>query len=224
MDHAQGERGLTGKRVDIFSVKDLCERRQLLWREVEGVGAETTARQLEELFTREGMPLVIKADQGSAFNSHELNEFLGKRGIFLLLSPAYWPKYNGAIESSIRWLKCRTRHQSERRGAGGKDWSAAAIEEAKDLTNELYSEKPAAGAVPPEVSDELRNAFQRRVLETMEEARRGACYYDPETWSKVERKIKRYAIKRALVAHGILMVRRTVIPLPKKFIFAAKIS
>ena len=33
--------------------------------------------------------------------------------------------------------------------------------------------------------------------------------------------LRRLAIERALVAHGILQVRRRMIPLPKRFLFAA---
>jgi hypothetical protein len=41
---------------------------------------------------------------------------------------------------------------------------------------------------------------------------------------RVEAEIKRTEIRRALVAHGILKIRRRWIPLPKKLLKRAKIS
>ena len=106
---------------------------------------------------------------------------------------------------------------------GRGSWSPHALQKAVDLTNELYSQKHQATGNASGVSDGLRAAFKHTVCETIETARTEACY-SPADWPRIERKIERYAIERALVAHDILQVRRTEIPLPIKSIFAARVS
>jgi hypothetical protein len=71
------------------------------------------------------------------------------------------------------------------------------------------------------VAMDLRAAVQRSI----EEAEAG----EREGWvlslsTEMEVQIKRTAIRRALVAYGLLKVRRRWIPLPKKLLGRAKIS
>ena len=72
----------------------------------------------------------------------------------------------------------------------------------------------------PHRSAELRLAFQetvgREFLLSESEA-----HYGGEMPPRVRATLRRLAIERALVAHGILEVRRRLIPLPKRFLFTA---
>jgi len=52
------------------------------------------------LFLRFGPPLVLKADNGSAFDNDQVRGLLAAWGVTLLLSPVRRPQYNGSIEAA----------------------------------------------------------------------------------------------------------------------------
>jgi transposase InsO family protein len=60
---------------------------------------------LGRLFQKHRAPLLLKRDNGSVFNTPEVNALLGTRGVIPLNSPARYPRYNGAIEHGIGELK-----------------------------------------------------------------------------------------------------------------------
>ena len=66
----------------------------------------------------------------------------------------------------------------------------------------------------------FRALFRETLAAELAVSEREALYGDavPEA---VRLTLRRLAIERALVAHGILQVRRRMIPLPKRFLFAA---
>jgi hypothetical protein len=59
------------------------------------------AGHLHQLFHRHGAPLFLKRDNGSNLNCSEVNDVLVAHGVIPLNSPAYYPRYNGAMENSI---------------------------------------------------------------------------------------------------------------------------
>jgi hypothetical protein len=63
------------------------------------------AGHLHQLFHRHGAPLFLKRDNGSNLNCSEVNDVLAAHGVIPLNSPAYYPRYNGAIENSIGQFK-----------------------------------------------------------------------------------------------------------------------
>lgn len=63
------------------------------------------AAHLDLLFHRHGAPLFLKRDNGSNLNSVEVNEVLARHGVIPLNSPAYCPRYNGAMENGIGQFK-----------------------------------------------------------------------------------------------------------------------
>jgi transposase InsO family protein len=63
------------------------------------------AANLERLFNAHGAPLFLKRDNGSNLCCREVDEVLAKYGVLPLTSPAYCPRYNGAIEWSQGQLK-----------------------------------------------------------------------------------------------------------------------
>jgi len=63
------------------------------------------AEHLEKLFRRHGPPLFLKRDNGSPLNAAEVDAVLADYGVIPLNSPAYYPRYNGAMEKSIRDFK-----------------------------------------------------------------------------------------------------------------------
>jgi len=65
----------------------------------------TVAANLEKLFKAHGAPLILKRDGGSNLCSQYVDEVLAKYGVLPLTSPAYYPRYNGAVEWSQGQLK-----------------------------------------------------------------------------------------------------------------------
>lgn len=63
------------------------------------------AGHLDQLFHRHGAPLFLKRDNGSNLNCAAVNDVLAAHGVIPLNSPAYYPRYNGAMENSIGQFK-----------------------------------------------------------------------------------------------------------------------
>lgn len=90
----------------ILNVRDLSTGKVLASRSLKinapaktGQTAENVLDILEELFYLFGPPLVIKSDNGHEFIAEIITMLLEKYGVTHLLSPAYFPQYNGACEA-----------------------------------------------------------------------------------------------------------------------------
>ena len=68
---------------------------------------EQIAEFLDVTFTQHGAPLFLKRDNGSPFNCHEVDAVLAEHKVLPLNNPPRYPRYNGAMEKSIRDLKGR---------------------------------------------------------------------------------------------------------------------
>ena len=212
LDFARPPRPVDGIHRAILAVRDLACGEELLWR---GVSGECTAEVLplmERLFQERGRPLVLKSDNGSAFRSLAMEEFLKRRGVHQLLSPPRTPAYNGSREAGIGWMKSRTEAQAVLRGGDPQCWTGDDLLRAEEIAGAVYSR----ALESPPITENLRAGFAATVK--ADEARlaleRGSL--DATT--------RRKAISRALVAHGILEVRRRPIPLPIRLFQRAKIS
>jgi transposase InsO family protein len=212
MDHTEAP-----DRSPIIAVRDLASGQVLEWLESRPT-SEGVLEVLHPLIEEAGAPLVFKSDRGSAFTAHATEEFLNSRGIIHLLSPPRYPSYNGAIESTIRWMKLRTRHQAWLLGSA-ESWSAEVLERAKEIANAHVSspgrEAPdAIWKARPVIPDAFRKAFTESV-EACEAALLAEAWLDPSGVEEPEdrAKARRMAIERALVAHGILHITRRAIPL-----------
>ncbi len=69
-------------------MKDLASRYQLEPLTALASSGIEVARHLESLFRRDGAPLLLKRDNGSAFNHQAVNEVLARWGVIPLNSPA----------------------------------------------------------------------------------------------------------------------------------------
>ena len=197
---------------EVLAVRELVQGRKVLWQEVENLGVDELVRALEPVFARE-RPLVVKVDRGAAFRAALFEDFLRAHGVTILFSPPRRPEYNGAIESEIRWLKPLARDVGERLGGDfGESLRCAQV-----LANELRVRAEGTAVAP---SEAMRAAFQETVAREIGFGEEEA-HYGGEVPARVRGTLRRLAIERALVAHGILEVRRRVIPLPKRFLFAA---
>jgi len=101
------ERGLDehGQRLFVHAAQDLCTRYRFAPLVAVESKGEAVARHLEKLFQKHGAPLFLKRDNGSPLNHAAVDQVLARNGVIPLNSPAYYPKYNGAVEKGIREMK-----------------------------------------------------------------------------------------------------------------------
>jgi transposase InsO family protein len=102
IDATERGRDRQGRKLYVHAVQDLCSRYRFApLVALESRGA-AVAEHLGRLFRRHGAPLFLKRDNGSALNAREVDAVLAAFGVIPLNSPAYYPRYNGAIERGIR--------------------------------------------------------------------------------------------------------------------------
>ena len=100
-------------------VVELHSRKTLCVESVPGERAGAVIACLRRLIEKHGAPLVLKADNGSAFIAKCLARFCGSHGITLMHSPVRRPRWNGTCEVSGRWAKRRAVAAAALRGASG---------------------------------------------------------------------------------------------------------
>ncbi|XP_043219275.1 uncharacterized protein K02A2.6-like [Amphibalanus amphitrite] len=96
-------RGPSSERYGIVLV-DMYSR----WPEValcQDATADSICQFLETVFAREGVPLELLSDNGPAFRSGRLAEFLGRMGVKQTFSSPYSPQTNGMVERLNRTVK-----------------------------------------------------------------------------------------------------------------------
>jgi transposase InsO family protein len=221
MDFAEPPNPIDGRFPYLLAVRDLASGRNLLWRPVEADNAEVVIRELKPLFMSHGAPWVMKTDNGPAFIADPLARFLGRWQCLSLFSPPYTPSYNGSIEASIRSLKTRSERRAAELGHPGQ-WTSAVVEAARQEANATARPRRLHGATPDDVwfvrrpmtavdRDQFRATVDRMRQEVHIEKRLPAV----EELSRNEQAgVDRIAIRRALVAHDLLLFRRKSIPAP----------
>jgi transposase InsO family protein len=210
-----------GRYPYLLAVRDLASGYQLLWRPVGAATAEVARDALAALFAEHGPPLVVKCDNGPPFTAVAVEELLARSGVVALVSPPYWPRYNGSVEAGIGSLKDRTDARAARAGRAGQwawDDAAGACAEA----NALSRPRGASGPTPDElwsarrpITSEERAAFgaaadeARRAQQTVAES----CAEGAAVVRSV-RAMARCAIRLALEGCGYLHYTRRSIPPP----------
>jgi transposase InsO family protein len=203
----------------LLAVRDLASGRQLLWRPVRTTSAEVVIRELTPLFMSHGAPWVMKTDNGSAFIADTLARFLGRWQVLRLFSPPRTPTYNGSIEASIGSLKTRCERQAAQRGHPGR-WTGAIVEAARQEANATARPRRLHGATPDDVwcrrgplTGQQRDEFQVTVCRMQADVRAEKCLPLVGGLSRIDQAaVDRTAIRRALVAHDLLVFRRKSIP------------
>ncbi|MBA4192766.1 MAG: hypothetical protein C0467_32785, partial [Planctomycetaceae bacterium] len=162
---------IEGRYPYLIAVRDVCTGQQLLWRPVEEATGEVARDALTALFAEHGPPLVLKSDNGSPFTGHAVRQLLKTHGVESLLSPPYWPAYNGAVEAGIGSLKDRTEASAARAGHPGY-WTCDDVTRARLEANALARPNGENGPTPDEqwqrrtpVTDAERAAFRTAVEE-----------------------------------------------------------
>ena len=186
---------------------------------------------LRSLFLEHGAPLVLKADNGSAFIAHELRALCQSQGVTLLYSPQYYPAYNGSCEAGGGSIKTRAHHLAARQGRPG-EWTLDDVEGARLQANETGRPHGASAPVPgerwnerPPISDPERDLFGEAVAKRLlvEQAERGftaECGPDKDQLASCTRA----AIARTLCEQGILEFRTRRVSPPISSFLSAVIS
>lgn len=215
MDFANLPCVVDGQYRRMLAVRDLASGMELFALPAEHADAETVRDALEALFRWCGAPLVIKSDNGSAFTSELLREFLDLHGVLSLFSPPGTPSYNGSAEAGIGSLEFRAHFLAAINGRCG-EWTCDDIYAAREQANTYSRPRGLDGRTPAEVWSERqpitqaeRTAFASLVRWHREkETQRRADEVSSEITSHKERSIDRYAITQALVESDYLWIRR----------------
>jgi transposase InsO family protein len=215
---------IEGRYARLLSVRDLASGLQLAWQPVVAETAAWVAGVLTGLFREHGAPLVLKVDNGAAFDSQELQRVLSHHGVEVLYSPKATPQYNGAAEAGVGAMKGRTEVQALLRGAPGSwtwDDTEAARREANEAgvgRRETSPTREEAWAARPRLDAEARAAFRAEV-----DRRRGGTApalpveAEPSGGEGSDKACPwRVVLRRALVALGYLVLNWRRIPLQVK--------
>lgn len=181
-----------GRRVLV--VVEMHSRRTLCVDSVEGERARAVIACLQRLIAKHGAPLVIKADNGSAFIARCLARFCRRRGITLMHSPVRRPRWNGTCEVSGRWAKQRAVAAARLRGSS------------KLCQADLDAAVTFVGTMP-RIDDDLRQRFLALVAEQLVvAAREQGLVIAAQLEDHVRRSLGRVAARRALQLCHILSI------------------
>jgi hypothetical protein len=130
-------------------VRDLASSRLLTLKAVPAEDAASAVACLTELFTEHGPPLVLKADNGSAFISDDVLELCCQHRVVVLYSPPLSPWYQGSIETGMNAIRDAVDEIVARKGRQGQ-WTQDDLDQALCMLN-LRAMPSRDGAVPSEV-------------------------------------------------------------------------
>ena len=227
MDHTQPPGLIDGVHPSVFAVRDLASGCQLAWHPLIAESARHTIQVLETLFIRHGAPLVIKSDNGSPFIAEPMIDLLRCWDVTPLLSPPSTPRYNGACEAGIGWMKTRTGHFATLRGCE-PSWITPDLHAALEQQNRRGSPSGPTGPTPHQrfeardpISPEQRAGFAALLNCTRNTPIADQSQqHDPSP----QRQTTRSNVERALVEARLLVITRRRIPQPLKSFFSAKIT
>lgn len=213
-DYTELKRTACGERVWALAVRDLASGMILATVMTAHATAERTCAVLATLFSRYGAPLVLKTDNGSHFTAAIVAGLLAKHAVIHLLSPPYFPRYNGAIEAGMNVIKQRLQAIAEDPGITTMD----DLERARGVSNASICQRRRTSAdqrwdqgrrafLPPERAS-LRAAIATAHAELLAalDAKSRALL---DTDSTARATLARRAIEHALVERGYLKVQRS---------------
>lgn len=210
-DWTEPEARVDGIYKEILAVRDLASHKTIESLPCESRSSELAAKAMEHLFLAHGSPLVVKHDGGSEFKADAFSQVLGRYGVMRLLSPEYYPQYNGAIEAGIGVLKTNAWYEAAKNGHVGC-WTCDDVEAGRLKANETSRPLGPKGPSPNAlwearrpITNGLRRAFQKAV----DEERQRATQHSGSAKTERDRKTdERRAIQTALEKCGYLTVDR----------------
>lgn len=229
IDHTQPPHPIDGCYEQILAVRDLASGMQLAWTPVADATAVEAISVLETLVGQYGPPLVLKTDNGSAFTSELLADWLTRWQIVPLFSPIRMPRFNGSCEAGIGGMKRRTERIAARQERF-LDWTCDDLYAALIWANEdHYSRGLAYGTAAARFADRgtlgaaERNTFHAAVVQCEQELRTDASTAGHVLTDKLLAAYHRRAVRRVLVERGYLSITRRSIPQPIRSAKCARI-
>ncbi len=207
LDWTEPEAPVDGVFDTILAVRDLGAGCTLMSLPAEGKSGHLAALVMEHLCKAHNPPLFVKTDGGGEFREKGFCAVLSRHGVVKLVSPPYYPPYNGAIEAGIGSLKTHAWHHAAAEGRVGH-LTCDDVEAGRLIANETSRPWGPKGPSPNEVwknrtciSDDERTAFLEIVL-----GNRAQCVRLAEDSPRKIKADERHAIERSLVAGGYLVV------------------
>lgn len=221
MDFTEAPCDIEGGYPYILIVRDLASGFTLAALPWESPTSEVVVLLLRYLFHWFGAPLVIKTDNGSHFTADEVEWTLAAAGVVQLLSPPYWPPYNGSIEAGGGSLKIRATYAAARNDRPG-EWTFDDVEEARESANLLGRPRGLLGPTPTEawnaraeITLNERVSFLALVAQCEVDLHREHGASSEAQLTKSEKAtLRREAIVRAMTARELLLVRRRKVSPP----------
>jgi transposase InsO family protein len=194
------DQAVDGRSRRALIAVELHDRKVLALEAVPGERAASAVALLRRLIDRHGAPLVLKADNGSAFTAACLAQLCRGHGIVLMHSPVRRPRWNGTCEVSGRWAKARASAAASARGS--PTLSQCDLDAAVTVGQPL-----------PTLDADLRRhfaaTFQRERLRVAVE--RGLAFVAAPQ-DHVRRSLERVAAQRALLQCHILTIEGRELP------------
>jgi transposase InsO family protein len=216
IDFTEPPTPIDGQFGQLLAVRDLGSGKMLASLPLREASADNVRDLLRALFAEHRAPLVLKSDNGSALVAAEVKDLLDNWGVTALTSPPGTPRYNGACEAGIGGLKTRAHHIAARHGRPGA-WTCDDVEAARLMANEMGRPASAAGPTPdeawraqPAIDANERRRFQIATENQRHELRQqlDSEHSEPFNGRADGAAIERLAITQALIALGILELRR----------------
>jgi transposase InsO family protein len=222
IDFSEPPRPVEGAFGRMLALRDLASGAQLLWLPVADESSRAAVDGLALAFRQHGAPLVLKSDNGSAFIAEEFRALLAEWGVWQLYSPPRTPRYNGSCEAGIGSMKARTHQRAALAGRPG-EWTCDDAEAARLEANQTARPWGSSGPTPdeawqgrPPIGAEERAAFAATARRLEREARQEqGCPADSPLDPVVQAAVGRVALRRALVAHGLLTFTSGTRPDPR---------
>lgn len=215
----------------LLCLRDVASTRTLSALPTIGKKALTVLDSLKAQVRWHGAPLVLKLDNDSVFTDRRVKAWARDNGVLLLYSPPYWPRYNGGAEHGIGALKVQAHYISARNDRPGM-WTCDDIEAARMAANALGRPRGINRPTPEDmwrsrlpIEPEERAAFLDIYREHYRQERSQHNVLDGVQLQHQEQaEIDRVAIAAALIARGLLLIRRRRITLPIRRWKADKIA
>jgi len=210
-DWTEPDTRVDGIYKEILAVRDLASSKTLESLPCKNRSSELAVKAMEHLFLAHGSPLVMKHDGGPEFKAGLFSDLLKRHGVVRLLSPEYYPQYNGAIEAGIGSLKAHAWYEAAKNGRAGH-WTCDDVEAGRLKANETSRPLGPKGPSPDTlwrtrlpITETERQAFKRIVDE---ERRRASQQSGPPRTERERKADERRAIQTALEKCGYLTVTR----------------
>ena len=213
-DWTEPDMPIDGVFKQILAVRDLGSSFNIKSFPTEERSALMACKVMEHLFMVHGAPLVLKTDGGSEFTAKDFKELLRSYGVVHLVSPPYYPPYNGAIEAGIGSLKTHALHDAIRRGRMCY-WTCDDVEAGRLIANETSRPWGPKGPSPEKVwkaKSVIGDPERREFITSLEKRQSQYDKLSERTRSEMKADERR-AIERTLVDAGCLVVtRRRITP------------